>query len=335
MPRKSRIDAPGALQHIIAGGINRDNIFSDDIDRNNFIKRLSHILIESKTVCYAWALMPSHFHLLLRTGVTPISKVMCRLLTGYAISYNHRHARYGHLFQNRYKSILCQEDAYLLELVRYIHLNPLRAKSVTSLDELDHYPYCGHGALIGTMNHVWQDTEHVLRLFYKTKVDAHKQYRKFIQKGMAKGKNPELTGGGLLRSQGGWPGVKALRRTGTYQKGDERILGSSHFVDRILSEMKENAEGRYQLKAQGYTLNHIAKHVAKILHMDLAEVLSSGKNRRTVLARSLLSLWATHKLGISQIQLARQLHVTQPAISQAVRRGERLVQQHHYSLNDH
>ena len=143
MPRKSRIDAPGAMHHIIVRGIDRQKLFKNDEDRNNFLSRLGVILTETKTDCYAWALIPNHFHLLLRTGNVSISKVMRRLLTGYAGWYNRRHGRYGHLFQNRYKSILCQEDAYLLELVRYIHLNPLRAKVVPDLNTLDGYPYSG------------------------------------------------------------------------------------------------------------------------------------------------------------------------------------------------
>ena len=127
MPRKSRIDAPGALHHVIARGIERGQIFRNDGDRSHFLIRLGDILTETNTACYAWALIPNHFHLLLRTGNVTISTTMRRLLTGYANWFNRRHRRYGHLFQNRYKSILCQEDAYLLELVRYIHLNPLRA----------------------------------------------------------------------------------------------------------------------------------------------------------------------------------------------------------------
>jgi REP element-mobilizing transposase RayT len=108
MPRKSRIDAPGALHHIIARGIDRKTIFRDDSDRDNFLERLGNILSETQTACFAWTLIPNHFHLLLRTGTTVISTVMRRLLTGYAVSYNFRHRRHGHLFQNRYKSILCQ-----------------------------------------------------------------------------------------------------------------------------------------------------------------------------------------------------------------------------------
>ena len=125
MPRQARIDAPGALHHIIARGIERRRIFRTRKDYLDFIDRLSSLLDSTGTRCYAWALIPNHFHLLLKTGSVPIATVMRRLLTGYAVSFNNRHCRHGHVFQNRYKSILCQEETYLKELVRYIHLNPL------------------------------------------------------------------------------------------------------------------------------------------------------------------------------------------------------------------
>ena len=104
MPRKARIDAPGALHHIIDRGIERRRMFSDDQDRDNFIERLSDILTEMETFCFAWALIPNHAHILLRTGQTLLATVMRRLLTGYAISYNRRHRRHGHLYQIRYRS---------------------------------------------------------------------------------------------------------------------------------------------------------------------------------------------------------------------------------------
>ena len=149
MPRQARLDAPGVLQHIMARGIERRKIFWDDKDRSSFLERLAVILEETQTQCYAWTLIPNHFHLLLRTGPTPLSKVMRRLMTGYAVTFNHRHRRAGHLFQNRYKSVVCEEDPYLLELIRYIHLNPLRAGLVNDLKELDKYSWSGHSVLLG------------------------------------------------------------------------------------------------------------------------------------------------------------------------------------------
>ena len=99
MPRKARIDAPGALHHIICRGIERTMIFCDDGDRDSFVKRLGHVISESQTPCYAWALIPNHFHLLLKTGNVPITTLMRKLLTGHAVTFNRRHQRVGHLFQ--------------------------------------------------------------------------------------------------------------------------------------------------------------------------------------------------------------------------------------------
>jgi len=125
MPRSARLDAPGVLHHIMIRGIERRKIFLNERDYENFLERLETLLPETKTACYAWALLPNHAHLLFCTGAVPLARLMRRLLTGYAVSFNRRHKRHGHLFQNRYKSIICQEDAYLRELVRYIHLWPI------------------------------------------------------------------------------------------------------------------------------------------------------------------------------------------------------------------
>jgi len=131
MPRQARLDAPGTLHHVIVRGIEKrpaQRGIDDRTDRDNFVSRLGQIASETETVIYAWALMTNHAHIFLRSGPYGLSKCMQRFLIGYAVTYNRRHHRYGHLFQNRYKSIVCDEDSYFRELVRYIHLNPLRAK---------------------------------------------------------------------------------------------------------------------------------------------------------------------------------------------------------------
>lgn len=151
MPRKSRIDAPGALHHIIAYGLDRDGIFRDDADRDGFIARLAAILVETQTPCLAWALLDDRFHLLLKTGNRPLSLVMRRLLTGHAIALNRRHRRQGKVFRDRFRSVLCQEDTYLTELVRYIHLNPLRAGLVADLDALDRVLHVTPRAVVRTL----------------------------------------------------------------------------------------------------------------------------------------------------------------------------------------
>jgi putative transposase len=332
MPRKSRIDTPGALHHIICRGINRQVIFADKKDYTIFIERLGDLLMETKTSCYAWALLPNHFHLLFKTGNVPISALMKRLLTGYAINFNRRHNRYGHLFQNRYKSILCQEDSYLLELVRYIHLNPLRAKLIDEYKNLMLYPYCGHGVIMGTRKVDWQDIDYVLRLFGEKESVARSRYSKFVSDGIDKGRRPDLTGGGLLRSHGGWTGIKVLRETGDFQKGDERILGDGAFVKKVLKNAEERLKEKYRLKAEGYDLDRLIKRVAEITQLMPEQILDGIRDVKRTKARSILCYWATDKLGVRQSQVALLLNLTQSAITHAVRRGRKIVKDNSYLI---
>ena len=334
MPRKSRIDAPGALHHIIVRGIERRKLFVDDTDRNNFLDRIGSILTETNTGCYAWALIPNHFHLLLRTGKVPIATVMRRLLTGHAGYFNKRHRRSGHLFQNRYKSILCQEDTYLLELVRYIHLNPLRARLIKEFDRLRKYPYCGHSTLMGKVKRGWQDIEWVLRLFDERVRVARRRYYEFVEKGISMGRRKELTGGGLIRSMGGWAAVNSMRKAKMFEKSDERILGDGDFVDQVLSEAKEQMERKNILKSKGYNLKVIADRVCSVMDLEASEIWKSGKSRRRVAARSLLCFWAVRELGISMTELSRRLNLSLSGVSQSVSRGEKIAESNGFKLLD-
>lgn len=334
MPRKARIDAPGALHHIIVRGIERRKIFEDDTDRVNFLDRLGKVLSETGTKCFAWALIPNHFHLLLRTGACPLSTVMRRLLTGHAMNFNRRHRRSGQLFQNRYKSILCQEDTYLLELVRYIHLNPIRARLATDIKVLDKYPFCGHAVIMGKKKKIWQDDAYVLKLFDDKISTARRRYKMFVQKGIQAGKRPELTGGGLIRSSGGWSVINSLRRANIHVKSDERILGDSDFVEKVLKDANESLERKYRLKSKGYDIDKLADRVAKIFSIKPEEIFKPGKQPVKVKARSLFCYWTVRELGFTMTDLAPKLNISQPAVSISVQRGERIVSENGYSLMD-
>ena len=334
MPRKSRIDAPGALHHIITRGIEGRNIFQDDRDREKFLTRIGDILFENPADCFAWVLMPNHFHLLLRTAYTPIATIMRRLLTGHAVYFNRRHRRHGHLFQNRYKSILCQEDSYLLELVRYIHLNPIRAGLVKDIDTLEKFPFSGHGVLSGKLKNKWQDAQYILRLFDRKISSARRRYKLFIKKGLSMGRRPDLVGGGLVRSYGGWAQVKAMRESGLGVKGDERILGDNEFVQQVIKAADEKIKRKYRLQSEGFDIEMVAKRVATLLDVRPEEVWASGKHRRTVEARSLLCFWATSELSISQTVLAQKLNISQPAVGLSVKRGEEIAYRKQYYLMD-
>lgn len=324
MPRKARIDAAGALQHIIIRGIERKAIFKDSADRLNFLERLGRIIPETETRCYGWVLMSNHVHLLLRTGLAPIATVMRRLLTGYAVSFNRRHRRHGQLFQNRYKSFLCEEDVYLKELVRYIHLNPLRAKVVKNLKELSKYSWCGHGALMGKVETSFQDTAYVLKLFGQSIKQARRAYESFISKGVAQGRRTDLVGGGLLRSVGGWVALKGFRDIGVRIKGDERILGSSEFVERVLKQADEQLEEKYRLQAGAISVKALVEKVAHYYKIDAEDLKSASKERSVTKARRVLCYIAVRKLGYNCRDVSRAVGISAVTVSKAVSLGSQL-----------
>ena len=233
MPRQARLDAAGVLHHVIIRGINRRKIFLRNDDREDFTVRLAVFLPETATVCYASALMSNHAHMLLRTGDVPLSTFMARLLTGYAAGFNRRRGRGGHLFQNRYKSIICQEEPYLQELLRYIHLNPLRAGIVPDYESLGHYRWSGHAVILGNRAVPWQDTRYILALCGPDEEGARAVYREFVSSGISRGRRPELVGGGLRILMCQSRGTDGALRLRVVQNDD------THFADRFTREILE------------------------------------------------------------------------------------------------
>jgi hypothetical protein len=258
--------------------------------------------------------MTNHAHILLRSGPKGLSALMRRFLTGYAITFNKRHQRYGHLFQNRYKSIICDEDAYFMELVRYIHLNPLRGNLVKDLPSLDRYPWCGHAVLMGRMKKEWHHCDDVLSWFGKSVGDARRAYRIYVREGISMGRRPDLVGGGLARSQGGWAQVVAMRKRKVRELYDERILGSGDFVEKILGEAEENFKRSLKNNLSSRRIEKLILKACKKSNISVEE-LRLGSRRapiseiRSKLARDLVR---TH--GRSLAEIARQLGVSTPAI---------------------
>jgi len=185
--------------------------------------------------------MPNHIHLLLQTGVTRIARVMQRLLTGYAVSFNLRYDRAGHLFQNRYKDILCQETPYFLELVRYIGLNPVRAGIVQTPSELASYPWTGHSALMGNIDRPWQSVGPVLEQFGRDSLSARAAYESYVIEAWNQKKQNRFEGGGLIRSGGNRESLRALKQ-GEVFAFDQRMLGDSAFVEETLKLAGHQAE---------------------------------------------------------------------------------------------
>jgi hypothetical protein len=231
------------------------------------------------------------------------------------------------LFQNRYKSILCEEDPYLLELVRYIHLNPLRAGLVQELKHLQSYRYSGHAVLAGTMNHEWQDRDYVLGFFGKTEGTARRAYVSFVAKGVKLGQRPELVGGGLIRSAGGWSALKGKRLRGARIKGDERILGSGAFVEEVLERADEEIEQSTRLHSQGFDLETLLSRVADYYGVDVSVLVTRSKEREIAKARSVLCYVAVRKLKVSSTEIAARLNITQSAVSKCVMRGQCMLRE--------
>lgn len=318
MPRSARIDASGVLHHVIGRGIERRKVFLDDADCADFLDRLAALAQCGALDIYAWTLMPNHFHVLCKTRLQPLSISMHRLLTGYAVHFNKRRRRHGHLFQNRFKSMVCQEDRYLKELVRYIHLNPLRAGLVESLEALADYPYCGHGALNGRVSRPWQDTDYVLAAFGEIRSNARRAYRRFVSAGVAIGRKPELVGGGLVRSQGGWSAVLALRQRNAATACSQRILGDPDFVRVVMDRMDERQRRNLGLSTTRPDIERICRQVCDCQGVSLGELCSGSRRRPVVMARQAVAWIAVREVGYSGAEVARHLGVSNSCITRSV-----------------
>jgi hypothetical protein len=269
-------------------------------------------------------------------------------MTGYAVTFNKRHKRSGHLFQNRYKSVVCEEDPYLLELIRYIHLNPLRAKLVQDLKELDKYPWTGHSAILGRRKNplvsnptkktgktkgkstirnpkseislAEKTIQDVLLYFGDTKRFAQRKYREFVKNGIAQGARPEFQGGGLVRSAGGDKWGLLGRKKEEREKGDARILGSGDFVSDVLHQANE-----LQGRKQDYKVNleELVKRVSHDTDIEIQDLLSSKRERRISHARGIVCYLAVLKLGYELSEVGKMLGISRKSVSRCIRRGEK------------
>jgi len=315
MPRQPRLDAPGALHHVMGRGIERTNIFRSDRDRDDFLNRLGNQCLDGNLIVYAWCLLSNHFHILGRTGRPPLARSMKKLLTGYVVNFNLRHKRTGHLFQNRYKSIICEDDPYLLELTRYIHLNPLRAGMVGNLEELKDYRWAGHSAIMGKVERDWQDIDTVLGYFGKGQ-KAVEKYEQFVREGIPQGRRPELVGGGLIRSAGGWSQVLSLRRRkGIKVASDERILGREEFIKRLMSEAEEKEKETLRLSRRVPDLATLAQRIIEGEGIEESELRSGTRRRRVVRGRRMLCQLVVGKMGYPGAEVARYLGVTTSSVN--------------------
>jgi len=229
MPRGPRLDYPNALHHVIIRGIQRSYIFDDDVDKALFLEFFAEALSRTGCICYGWCLMGNHGHFLVRSGPLGLAPLMRSGLTRYARWYNRSHrGRIGHVFHNRYGSSLCDVGTYFLNVLRYIHFNPLRARLVASLQGLATYAWTSHSALLGNERHEWLDTSYVLSCFGGEPRAALEGYLRFMVDGFREPGRLETDA--LFASYGGPARLFELRKEREKLLFDPRVLGSSIHV---------------------------------------------------------------------------------------------------------
>jgi putative transposase len=279
MARKPRVEFEGAFYHVIVRGNQRQRIFRDDRDRLYYLKRVKHYRQRYQFKIYAYALMFNHVHFLLETGKTPLSKILQGIQFTYTQYYNRRYGTVGHLFQGRYKAILCDRDAYLLELVRYIHLNPTRLKHP---EELATYRWSSHGAYLGRKGPVVIDTTLVLNQLGNSASQAYTAYRKFIDDGRGLGHDDRY-----------------------YQAVDQRFLGDENFIGQI-AERAPKAEirlGRRRLRFE-----KLLPAVAQVHGCGVSDLTAVGRQRAWAKPRAQLAYLARDWCAMKAIEIARRLH---------------------------
>ena len=216
--------------------------------------------------------------------------------------------------------------------MRYIYLNPLRARLVESINDLDAFPWSGHCALMGKCNYQWQDIASVRSLFGRKKNSATRAYRNYVEKGIAEGRRADLTGGGLIRSVGGWDTVRKLRKSGIRLKGDERVLGETGFVEEMLARANEQLARHTHLRSLGLDFEKVVSRVAELVGVDVKTVLARDKTPQSVLARRLLCHFAHNGLGLTTVDIAKRLGINQSVVSRAARLGRDIAIEKGYTL---
>jgi REP element-mobilizing transposase RayT len=286
MARKPRVEFDGAFYHVIVRGNQRQRTFHDDRDRQNYLERLEHYRQRYGFRLYAYVLMANHVHLLIETKRVGLSRIMQGIQGSYTQSYNRRHRKVGQLFQGRYKAILCDRDAYLLELVRYIHLNPARLK-------VPHNPWryrwSSHGSYLGKPSAVKVDTQEVLSQFSARHGSARRGYQRFMEEGLGQG-----------------------HQARHYETIDQRFLGDEPFVSQV-AERSEAKEIELRGKKVGFP--RLLQAVCAAHGVEAKAIVHAGRNRQWVGVRAQLVYVARQWCGLTAKELGRRLNRDSSMIS--------------------
>ncbi|OGR52525.1 MAG: hypothetical protein A2049_11285 [Elusimicrobia bacterium GWA2_62_23] len=314
MPRQARIDVPGQVYHVMARGIERGSIFCDEADYADFFKRVSIWFKKSGSKCLSWCLMPNHFHFLILRGERPLSETMHHTMTGYAVGFNLRHGRVGHLFQNRYKAIICGLEEYFLELVPYIHLNPLRAGMVKDLSELEGYRWCGHGAAMGSSPAEILDRNTLLAHYGACENEGVEKYWQIISEKaerILQQKFGDTMPGGDNSVDGAFP----LLGAGKKEFPDQRILGDSIFVESVLHSAGE------AMKKGRKSPSQVLEEVEIFTGVSRVDIFRRTHEPAPARARAVYCYLCKEEAGCSGVELRRALRISDSAVSRLAAKG--------------
>ena len=294
MARRPRIEIEGGLYHIITRGVDRQDIFHSVEDHRKFLPLLSVQKEKLPFYLYAYCLMTNHIHLLLERQVDNIGRIMHRVLTGYGQYYNRRYGRVGHVLQGRHKAILCQSERYLTKLVRYIHLNPVRAKMVSLAED---YPYSSHRAYLGLEPAGPVDVDSVLRHFGSTKAKAREHYAGFMTAGIG------------------------LGHQAAFYEASRGVLGSEEFVDSIIHRIGDHdtraaGERRWQERQlPQFDAESLVTSVERVCEIARENFCSTDKHARIILAKETMII-AGRRLGATTTALlSRLLSISSASVS--------------------
>jgi putative transposase len=312
MPRKARLTVTGAIHHIMSRGNEGMQIFIDDEDRRFFLSILENLLCRHGYLLYAWCLMDNHYHLLIRINENPLGSFM-RLLNGrYAHYFRRKSETRGYLFQDRYKSIVTQDQNYIEELVRYIHLNPIRAGICAGIKALDKFPWSGHSVIVGNRSLKSQNTLDILKRFGSNKKESIDKYREFLKIGLEN--EPEFYR--FIRSAN--KGSENIHNTGSW------VIGNNEFVAKALA-----AQNAKQIRCARYAkecinIDEIIEKIIPTMNFNKEDILRRGRKDARSKARKICAYILNHHFEIPVIQIARYFIISSPAVSMMIREGEKL-----------
>ncbi len=288
MARKPRVHFPGALYHVMARGNQGQAIFTDDADRRRYLDLLQESQRRHNYRVYAYVLMGNHIHQLIQIGQAPLAKVMQNILFRYTRYWNAKYKKIGHLFQGRYKAILCDKGNYLLELIRYLHLNPVRSKLV---QDPDRYPWSSHAAYLARTGTKWIAVDEVLPLFAKRPAQAISAYRRFVRDGLQLGHRDEL-----------------------YEVVEQTYLGDEQFVETV----KERVSDLEPASAVALPWSEVKEAVCEYFDLPPSVALQRGRGRKNAKAKRVMAWIAREVGGFTNQETAKLLRQDPAALSRGI-----------------